>query len=72
MCVYGSILVSSMVAPLAQAADFSSSYQAYQQAVAANDSKQTLVFAQQAYDLGKVSFGEKRNACLSCCGWLRR
>ena len=58
MCVYGSVLVSSMLSPMVQADDFSSSYQAYQQAVAANDSKQTLVYAQQAYDLGKVSFGE--------------
>ena len=58
MCVYGSILVSSLVSPMAQAADFSSSYQAYQQAVAAKDVEQTLVHAQQAYDLGKVSFGE--------------
>lgn len=58
MCVYGSILVSSMVSPLAQAADFSSSYQAYQQAVAVKDVEQTFVYAQQAFDLGKVSFGE--------------
>ena len=34
MCVYGSLLVASIVSPMVQAADFSSSYQAYQQAVA--------------------------------------
>ncbi|UCX04477.1 energy transducer TonB [Shewanella glacialimarina] len=58
MCVYGSLLVASIVSPMVQAADFSSSYQAYQQAVASKDVEQTLVYAQQAYDFGKVSFGE--------------
>ncbi|WP_144208603.1 TonB family protein [Shewanella donghaensis] len=56
------ILITSLLMPItshAESADFNSAFNHYNDAVAQNNIKTELQFAQQAFDLGQIKFGEQ-------------